>query len=245
MALARLRKVYENYDDVNNPVSMRIEVSRNGSTGWESPSKIIHNMAEQQKYDAAVAKRDEAYEKAYKEAMAEYERKMEQYNKVKEAAHAEWVAAVFEPWMNEHYAGWKDWDFIVRVKEYKDKPPVVEAEIPDEPHIVLPPKYEDMIKDHIVDEAKEKAEVGKIKDIIDGQLGSVIDDVVDQGNNINNNTILPSDTQRNPGSSKLPVTDVVTTPGVNQIDDKLTIPVNNIIATGGNECNRQQQQHQQ
>lgn len=233
MALARLRKVYENYDDVNNPVSMRIEVSRNGSTGWESPSKIIHNMAEQQKYDAAVAKRNEAYEKAYKEAMAEYERKMEQYNKVKEAAHAEWVAAVFEPWMNEHYAGWKDWDFIVRVKEYKDKPPVVEAEIPDEPHIVLPPKYEDKIKDVIVDEAKEKAEVGKIKDIIDGQLGSVIDGVVDQGNNINDNTILPSDTQRNPGSSKLPVTDVVTTPGVNQIDDKLTIPVNNIIATGG------------
>jgi len=166
-ALAHSRWDIDNFGSADEPVSLRIEVTKPGSNVWESPSKILHN--EQASYDYRMEQEayDRAVEEAYAAAMKEYEEgPLAEYNKRKNAANKQWKNDVYTPWLDAHYPGWRDWNFLIREKVYRqaiDPMPLPTQEYIPEINVH---EFEENIKEHIVDLAREKGEVVKMKEAL-------------------------------------------------------------------------------
>ncbi len=190
MALARTRKASEKFDDISNPVTLRIEVSPNGKTGWESPSKIIHNESEKEKYEESVKKRDEAYQKAYEQALAEYEQALAEYNRLRDEAHTAWVDTVFNPYMDAHYPGWKDWEFSVKTKVYIKKQEFA-IQPPKDWNVVVPPHIDEDSRIVNVEEALEIGQLQELKDVYNPNKDALdgLEVVHDFGQYLDRNTV--------------------------------------------------------
>ena len=168
-ALAHSRWDVDNFGSADEPVSLRIEMSKPGAGVWESPSKIMHN--EQVSYDYRMEQEayDKAVEEAYAAAMKAYEEgPLAEYNKRKNEAKNQWKNTVYIPWLNANYPGWRDWNFIIREKVYRQAIETIPQPNQDYVPEIDMHEFEENIKGVLVDIAREKGEVLKLKETMNG-----------------------------------------------------------------------------
>ena len=167
-ALAHSRWNVDQFDSPDDPVSLRIEVRRGYNGVWESPDKITANQDAMNKYNKEQDAYNQALKEAYDAAMEEYRNgPLAEYNKNRQQAYREWYETVYSTYLDQHYAGWKDWKFIIRQKFYTQA-----AEIQLPPATYVPPKgfdvnhFEKEVREVFINDARQKAEVAKIHDVV-------------------------------------------------------------------------------
>ena len=238
-ALAHSRWDVDKFGSADEPVSLRIEVSKPSSNVWESPSKILHN--EQASYDYRMEQEayDRAVEEAYAAAMKEYEEgPLAEYNKRKNAAQKQWKNDVYTPWLDAHYPGWRDWNFLIREKVYRD---AIET-LPSSSQEYLPQvdvhQFEENIRDFIVDIAREKGEVLKLKEtmeVLKTDKGSKDIYNVYKNEGVNTTTIIGSmATEKVSNTMMTNATRVTNTRETNTRVTETNTRVTNVRQTGGN-----------